>query len=41
MLTKDKCIISKYHYTRFHYVVMLIRIIQVNSGVFDSVIGHW
>ena len=34
MLTKDKCIISKYHHNCFCCVVILARIIQVSSGIF-------
>ena len=40
MLTKDKFIISKYRYNDFHYVVILVRIIQVSSGILMSVIRH-
>ena len=32
MLTKDKCIISKYQCNGVHYVVILVRIIQVSRS---------
>ena len=41
MLTKDKCIISKYNYNCFHYVVILIREIQVSSDILVSAIRHY
>ena len=38
MLTKSNCIISKRYYKGFHYLVILVRLIQVSSGIFESVI---